>query len=312
MWSPRRLLLMIASFAVMLLAYQVYSFFLGHYDGLPPLPPEYRYSATGNTSIDDNDARYVNRQHEINKMLERAFGPKCPEVNRMRSFEIGKPDNRTVFAFDEHRLEDGSLLMTNVSVANFKKIAAVPGKPAREEILTLRGTEAVITFNQPLKSYLEIKNNLKPTMGHILGDEIRITHNQGTPEERDDIRIYCKKRIDFVDAQRRIWCDGDVQVVYAEPMQARFIGTGLEIILNTELIAKAEEKNKNTTDKGYSAAAGRIQAEGCQHQFGEVDLSRTRRGVQLHEVAGQSARRRGGQDRARQGFTTSSADGHPL
>ncbi|HMO35252.1 MAG TPA: hypothetical protein PKA06_04345, partial [Gemmatales bacterium] len=136
MWSPRRLLLMIFSFAVVLLAYQVYAFFLGHYDGLPPLPPEYRQAANTSRVVADNPERYAIRQHEINKMLERAFGPKCPEVNRLRSFEIGKPDNRTVFAFNEHRLEDGSLRMTDVSVANFKRLPAEPGKPAREEILT--------------------------------------------------------------------------------------------------------------------------------------------------------------------------------
>lgn len=243
MWSPRRLLLMIFSFAVVLGAYQVYAFFLGHYDGLPPLPPEYRNSPNAQLKISDNPDRYVNRQHEINKMLERAFGPKCPEITRSRSFEIGKPENRTVFAFDDWSFENGVLKMTNISLANFKKLEGEAGKPAREEILTLQGTEAIITFNQSVKSYLDIKPNLKPTMGYIIGEEIKLTHNHGTPERQDDISIYCKKRIDFVDAQRRIWSEGHVLAVYAYPPEARFEGTGLEITLNTELVAKAEEKN---------------------------------------------------------------------
>jgi lipopolysaccharide export system protein LptA len=249
MWSPRRLLLMVFSFALFLGAYQLYAFFLGHYDGLPPLPPEYRSTANGQVNISDNSERYVNRKHEINRMLERAFGPKCQEISRSRSFEIGPPDSRTVFAFDEWSLENGVLRMSNISLANFKKLGAEPGKPAREEILTLQGTEAFITFNQPVKNLYDIKPNLKPTMGHILGKSITLTHNHGTPEAQDDIRIYCEKRIDFVDAQRRIWCDGYVQAVYAEPPEARFVGTGLEITLNTELVARAEEKNQKNSKK---------------------------------------------------------------
>ncbi len=69
MWSPRRLLLMVFSFALFLGAYQLYAFFLGHYDGLPPLPPEYRSTANGQVNISDNSERYVNRKHEINRML---------------------------------------------------------------------------------------------------------------------------------------------------------------------------------------------------------------------------------------------------
>ena len=50
MMTPRRLLLLVLGFVVCLGAYQVYAFFLGHYDGLPPLPPEYRYSSGPSTA----------------------------------------------------------------------------------------------------------------------------------------------------------------------------------------------------------------------------------------------------------------------
>ncbi|MFT3878185.1 MAG: hypothetical protein QM703_00830 [Gemmatales bacterium] len=244
MIKPRRLLLLVLGFFVCFGAYEVYSYFLGHYDGLPPLPPEYRYNASAGPYVpkpDDND----NRKHEIAKLLERAFGPKCPELTRFRSVEIGRPESRTVLAFDEWTLEDGVLRLTEVSLANFKIIPPEGKLPAREEITTVQGKVAVIKFNQPIKSPFEIKSNVKPIEGHIEGDVIKLTHNHGTPEPNDDITMYCDQRVDFVDEQKRIWCDHKVQVVYAFPEEARFVGVGLTIKLANELVPKEGDTSKN-------------------------------------------------------------------
>lgn len=249
MFTPRRLLLLILGFAVCFGAYEIYAFFLGHYDGLPPLPPEYRYNPNAVAASSDSPDRTTNQKHEIAKLLERAFGPKCPELNRKRSIEIGKPESRTVFAFDDWTLEDGWLRMTNPSVANFKKLPAEGQQPEREEITTLQGDVAVVQFNQKIKTLFELKQNVKPVSGHIEGEEIKITHNHGTPERNDDITIYCKKRIDFVDEQKRIWSEGKVLVVYAEPLEAKFEGIGLEIILANELVGKNADQPKAKGDK---------------------------------------------------------------
>ena len=138
MIKPRRLLLLVLGFFVCFGAYEIYSYFLGHYDGLPPLPPEYRYNANNGQSvlkIDDNE----NRKHEIAKLLERAFGPKCPELNRYRSVEIGRPENRTVLAFNDWTLEDGVLRLTDPSVAIFKIIPPEGKLPAREDRVDCSG-----------------------------------------------------------------------------------------------------------------------------------------------------------------------------
>lgn len=238
MMTPRRLLLLVLGFVVCLGAYQVYSFFLGHYDGLPPLPPEYRYSSGPSTAPQESIDTFVSQKHETDKLLEKAFGPKCPELSRNRKIEIGKQDSRTVLAFDEWTLEDGVLRMTKVSLANFKKVPGQGAQPEKEEIVTMQGDVAVVKFDQPIKNLFEIKKDIKPVEGHIEGDEIKLTHNHGTPERNDDITIWCKQRIDFVDEQRRIWSKGKVLVVYAEPMEARFEGVGLEITLANELVPK--------------------------------------------------------------------------
>ncbi|HQR08028.1 MAG TPA: hypothetical protein PLN21_14465, partial [Gemmatales bacterium] len=258
MIKPRRLLLLVLGFVVCFGAYEIYSYFLGHYDGLPPLPPEYRYNASAGPYVpkpDDSD----NRKHEIAKLLERAFGPKCPELNRFRSVEIGRPESRTVLAFDEWTLEDGVLRLTEVSLANFKIIPPEGKLPAREEITTVQGKVAVIKFNQPIKSPFEIKSNVKPIEGHIEGDVIKLTHNHGTPEPNDDITMYCKQRVDFVDAQKRVWCDYEVQVVYAFPEEARFVGSGLTIKLANELVPKegdaAKAKAKGDKPEGLGISA---------------------------------------------------------
>lgn len=250
MFTPRRLLFLLMGFVVCFGAYEVYAFFLGHYDGLPPLPPEYRQSgqsAPRNTALDEDHNR-TNRQ-EIAKLLEKAFGPKCPELSRSRKIEIGKPESRTVFAFDDWTLEDGGVRMTKVSAANFKKIPAEGKLPEREEIVTLQGDTVVIKFNQPIKSLFEFKSNVKPIAGHIEGEEIKLTHNHGTPDRNDDVAIYCKHRIDFVDEQKRVWSDGKVLVVYADPLEAKFEGVGLEILLASELVNKNTDAAKTKGDK---------------------------------------------------------------
>lgn len=254
MWTPRRLLLLILSFIFCFGAYQVYSFFLGHYDGLPPLPPEYRFNSHANETASDAPAKYELQKHEIAKLLERAFGPKCVELNRSRNIETGKPESRTVFAFDEWTLDEGVLRMTNVSMANFKKIPADGKQPEREEIVTLQGEVAVITFNQPIKSLFELKPSVKPIKGHVEGKEIKLTHNHGTPDSQDDISMYCEKRIDFVDEQRRIWSDGKVLVVYAYPPEAKFEGVGLNITLHAEIINKNDTLGKSTRNQKRLAA----------------------------------------------------------
>lgn len=249
MWTPRRLLLMILSFIFCFGAYQVYAFFLGHYDGLPPLPPEYRHNPLAVESTNDTAEKYESQKHEIAKLLERAFGPKCAELNRSRNIEIGKPESRTVFAFDNWTLEDGILRMTNVSMANFKKIPAEGKQPEREEIVTLQGEIAVIKFNQPIKNLFDLKPSVKPIAGHVEGEEIKLTHNHGTSDRSDDITMYCKKRIDFVDEQKRIWSDGKVLVVYAFPPEAKFEGVGLQIILANELVAKSNTPTNSKSPK---------------------------------------------------------------
>ena len=40
MWTPKRVLILVGGFALFLVGYAIYSYFLGGIDGLPPLPPE--------------------------------------------------------------------------------------------------------------------------------------------------------------------------------------------------------------------------------------------------------------------------------
>lgn len=248
MLTPRRLLLMIASFVVCFGAYQIYAYFLGHYDGLPPLPPEYRFNPNVTYETGElSEERYQKQRHEIAKLLERAFGPKCPELNRARTLEIGKPESRTVMAFDDWNLTNGKLRLVKVSIANFKRLPADGKQEEREEIVTMQGDVAVILFNQPIKTFIEFTQKVKPVSGHIESDEIKITHNHGTASRVDDVIIYCKKRIDFNDEQKRIWADDKVQVLYADPVEARFEGVGLEITLASELVNRTEEKAKPKT-----------------------------------------------------------------
>lgn len=248
MWTPRRLLLLLLGFVLCIGAYEAYSFLLGHYDGLPPLPPEYRTSITSDgKDIPDPEKEQESRQHEIVKLLEKAFGPKCIERDRKKKLETGDAKNRKVFAFDEHKFVDGQLRLSNVSLATFTFHPPENNEPeGREEIVTLRGEVAWVKFNQPVSDLWEIKKGVKPVAGYIEGKEIVITHNRGTANRDDDITAFCEQRVDFVDAQHRIWSEGKVRVVVADPPECTFEGHGLTILLTSDLLSRTEKPTKKS------------------------------------------------------------------
>jgi hypothetical protein len=246
MWTPRRLLLLVFGFVLCIGAYEAYSFLLGHYDGLPPLPPEYRTVVKSDgKDIPDPEKEQESRQHEIVKLLEKAFGPKCIERDRKKKLETGDAKNRKVFAFDEYKFVDGRLRLQNISLAIFTLHPAENNEPeGREEIVTLRGEVAWVKFNQPVSDLWEIKKGVKPVAGYVEGKEIIITHNRGTPNPDDDIIAFCEQRIDFVDDQHRVWSEGKVRVIVANPPEARFEGYGLTILLTSDLLSRAEPGKK--------------------------------------------------------------------
>jgi hypothetical protein len=60
MWTPKRLLLLVAGFGLFFGSYQIYVHFLGRYDGLPPLPEEHKPRRAGSRLPFDPPHKVVN------------------------------------------------------------------------------------------------------------------------------------------------------------------------------------------------------------------------------------------------------------
>src|SRR3954452_7867256 len=75
MWTPRRIFLGLVGLLAVAATYFGYAPFLGTFDGLPPLPDQFKN--TGNPPDVDLEP-YI--RTSLERKLELAFGPNCPEL----------------------------------------------------------------------------------------------------------------------------------------------------------------------------------------------------------------------------------------
>src|SRR5262249_12549325 len=84
-WTPKRILILLAGLALFLCIYGIYAFFLSSIDGLPQLP---EHLAQPDISPPHKGPEIENR---IEKKLRLAFGDACPELKRaIRLDLVGK------------------------------------------------------------------------------------------------------------------------------------------------------------------------------------------------------------------------------
>jgi lipopolysaccharide export system protein LptA len=221
MWTPKRLLMLFLGFLFFLCAYVVYDFFLGHYDGLPPLPPEFQPVA-GDEPVPE--PRRPGPSGVV-ALLEKAFGANCEEKDRRIKLEWRTQN--IVLAAENWKLQDGRLHLEKVSVAFFGKNR--PGaENAAEEINTVRGTHAEVEFERPLNTLRDAQKS-KPVAGRIEGNVI-LQHNRRTPQPEDDIRLFTKW-LAYREDQHRIWTDADIRLLDHHPPQATITAEGMEVLL---------------------------------------------------------------------------------
>lgn len=203
MWTPRRVLMFVLAFLAFFLAYLVYDHFLGHYDGLPPLPAEYRPGPTRRPiAVTPPPA---GEGVGLIAQLERAFGPGCEERKR-RLFEWRAQG--ILVATEEWKLQpSGRLLLTKVSVAVFARSAPGDGPG---EINTVKADEAEIEFDQPVKDLRDAAKR-KPVAGELRGN-VMLKNNRRTAAGGDDVRLLTSW-LKYRDDQHRIWTDAPVRIV---------------------------------------------------------------------------------------------------
>ena len=232
MWTPKRLLLFLAGFALFFTGYQVYVYFLGSYDGLPPLPDEYKLDPAG-AAVGPPREVPARQSYAVMRLIQ-AFGPNCPEKDR--SIKLEWRTQGVVVAAESWKLltHNGRLELTNVSVAVFGK--ARDGKG--EEINTIKGLRAEIEFDRPITRPQDA-NARKPVAGRLEGGidpatgqqlKVVLRNNRRTAQPDDDLFLYTDW-LEYRDEQHRIWTEAEVRLLDGDPAQARVTAAGMEVFL---------------------------------------------------------------------------------
>lgn len=202
MWTPKRILILMAGFLFFFTCYSVYSFFLGRYDGLAPLPAEYRPDPQRQAAA---LMPHAGGQNSALSGLKEAFGEKCEEINRS-IFEWRTQG--IIIAYDQRKLlPNGRLLLSKVSVAIFSQ---THDESKAREINTIRGEEAEIEFERPIMKPSDISRN-KPIAGELRGNVI-LTNNRRSADARDDLRLLTPW-LRYRDDQHRVWTEAEIRIL---------------------------------------------------------------------------------------------------
>lgn len=241
MLTPKRLFLVVVGFGVLFTGYLVYAHFLGHYDGLQPLPAEYRPDLAHS---EHSPAPSASRENQLHLRLKEAFGANCEETRRR--LKLQWPAQGVVMAAHNYEINGGQLKLFNISVAYFGK-PRLDGKDP--EINSIRGDAALVEFDKPINNIRDTQH-AKPVAGRIEGN-VRLQNNRHTADPKDDIRVFTPW-LAYRDDQHRIWTDAEVMLKDGDPEQRMVRATGMEVILapGEPAPAKAAKKTSRPTISG--------------------------------------------------------------
>ncbi len=260
MWTPKRILILIAGLALFVTGYGVYVFFLGGIDGLPPLADVF-LPGDGPTPGPINPPPVTS----IDAKLSRAFGAECPELHR--SIKIDIPSRGWGMAADLFEPQpDGRIkLMPFSGFLIAKKQKADAKFP---EINTLRCDEAYLTLNEPATTAAELGNRkvvrvelrTKPPKKSKPEEKEKpqkkdkvdlpgmvIKNNRGTPEEHDDLELFIPESpVHFDETSELIWTEGEVQLTdkQSKPQPTRITARGMKLHLTKDPAMQAQGKAK--------------------------------------------------------------------
>jgi len=199
MWTPKRIALLGASFALFFLGFLGYAFSsVGRIDGLPPLPSIY-HPGTQATRPDFSSDNSI-----LKKRMEAAFGLNCPEQDRAIGLDIR---SRGLLIAAEHFnvMEDGRVSLWPISLALMGK------EPRSPELSTIKGDMAYIQFDRPVRSFSEIGSR-KIIAAEISGN-IKIMHNRKRVQRDQDIHISIPfGPLYFQEDSHRIWTKDDLRL----------------------------------------------------------------------------------------------------
>jgi hypothetical protein len=232
--------------AFFLVGYGVYAFFLGGIDGLAPLPDDYQIGDVGPLPPAPPD-------EEIDRKLQMAFGPQCPQIKKTIKFEVRKKGMVIAATQAYFNEPDGRVKLIDLSLALFKDKfgAKIP------EINTLQSDVAWLTFDQPIRSPTDTSK------AKIVGAELRgniiMINNRCTPEKSDDLEVLVDDEPLFYDERNsRITTNGFVSLLdkQTRPDPTKISGHGLEMLLSKD--NPDDKKSAVARPKGDSSGIDKI------------------------------------------------------
>jgi lipopolysaccharide export system protein LptA len=231
MWTPKRVILLVAGIAVFLTGFEVYAYFLGGIDGLPPLPAFYQ-PIPGVIAVQPVGPP---RESETDHKLRQGFGPDCEEVHRPIKLDVRS--KHMVLATNDVKIDeehDGRVKLIGFSLAVFGSNA---GDAAFPEINTIKSDIAYLTFDQPVTSPMEMTN--RKIVACELRNNIKLVNNRRTPEKSDDIEVRIltdDTPLFYEDKQNKIWTKGLVQLLdtQTKPQPTMIWASGLDLYLSRD------------------------------------------------------------------------------
>lgn len=229
MWTPKRVLILLAGVVFFTTSFGVYAYFLGEIDALPPLAPE--YWPTARADIESKGPQ----EPEVDRKLQKAYGADCEEVRR--TIKLDLRSKGWCLAADQFDIEpDGRVKLSPFSACVFPK-----GRPDARfpEINTVQCEIAYLTMDRPIASATELSNR------KIVGVELQgspkrvltLINNRRTPEKNDDIELRITQGSIFFDERKDlVWTDGYVQLLdtQTQPHPTKITAKGLDLKLTRD------------------------------------------------------------------------------
>jgi hypothetical protein len=232
-WTPKRVLILVAGLCLFATGYAIYSYFLGGIDGLPPLPPELQ-PQVGYVDVPGTAT------HEADRRLELAFGPGCEEMRR--PLRLLLRDKGVVLSTGEVKTDepDGRIKLSPFSAAMFPKNKG-EGFP---EINTVQSEYAYLTLDRPVSNFAMELSNRKVTKVELRGRDIILVNNRRSPHKSDDLEVRISRGLTRPDEDAKatlvydelrdlIWSDDLVKLldIQSQPHPTEITANGMELKL---------------------------------------------------------------------------------
>lgn len=221
--------------AILLGAYFIYAQTVGGLTDFPQLPKPLEKA---NPNIDPVTPNSLTRESLI--AAQRGFGPGCDELDAPMKLESRKPTGPDavsgrgigffVFGGDYEIIKDNPRRMRIWPFSLVHITASPNGNPDEDEISTVRGKEAILEFDRPIR--LPNISGVKPVAGWVWSDDQDVelrTNRRTCGDKTDDVSVFTD-RLYYSEERNLIWADNQILVVAGEDTRIEGVGMELELI----------------------------------------------------------------------------------